>query len=95
VSPAKLNQNILRSRIVDVALSAMRLASHYRTRDAVKRFSQIQLGKIGREGEADVAPSNFSKLAEKARRLFAEISPFNENAANSLKFSERQRVAKR
>jgi hypothetical protein len=76
------------------ALSAMRLASHYRTRDAIKHFSKIQLGYIGREGRADVAPSNFSKLVKKARRLFA-IFPFGENAANAVEFSERQRVKTR
>jgi hypothetical protein len=72
----------------------MRLASHYTTRDAIKHFSKIQLGKIGREGDADVAPSNFSKLVKKARRLLAAISPFSENAANAVEFSERQRVEK-
>jgi len=77
------------------ALSAMRLASHYRTRDAIKIFSEIQLGYIGREGGTDVALSNFSKSVKKARRLFAKISPFDEKAANAVEFSERQRVEKR
>jgi hypothetical protein len=72
------------------ALSAMRLASHYRTRDAIKRFSEIQLGYIGRKDRADVAPKNFSKLVQKAVRIRAAIFPFGENAANAVEFSERE-----
>jgi hypothetical protein len=71
------------------ALSAMRLASHMRKRDAVKHFSEIQLGGVGREGEADVALSNFNKLARKARAFFASIFPYGEAAENSQEFSSR------
>ena len=74
------------------ALSAMRLASHLRKRDAIIRFSDIQLGKIGRIGDADVAPANFNKLIEKAKRSFALMFPFGENPANAVDFSERQRT---
>lgn len=74
------------------ALSAMRLASHLRKRDAIIRFSEIQLGKIGRACDADVAPTNFNKLIEKAKRSFALIFPFGENPANAVDFSERQRT---
>ena len=71
------------------ALSAMRLASHYRTRDAIRHFSKIQLGHIGRKDGADVAPSNLSKLVKKAVRIYAAIFPFGENAANAVDFLER------
>jgi hypothetical protein len=68
------------------ALSAMRLASHFRRRDAIIKFSEIQLGYIGRPDRENVALSNFKKLASKARRFFFKIFPFGENAANAVEF---------
>jgi hypothetical protein len=71
------------------ALSAMRLASHMRKRDAVKYFSAVQLGGIGREGGADVTLSNLNKLAAKARAFFASIFPYGEDAENAIESSRR------
>jgi hypothetical protein len=79
------------------SLSAMRLASHYPKGTAIKTFSEIQLVHVGRAkrqhpalGEPDIAQSNFERLAAKARRLFADLFPFAEPAANGATYAQRR-----
>ena len=69
------------------ALSAMRLASHAGKREAIRKFSEIQLGRIGRLGGANIDRRNFNRLAKKGREHFGFLFPFGEPAANAVEFS--------
>src|SRR5262249_27048817 len=71
------------------ALSAMRLRSHYskrRTGEAIDKFDDVRLGKIG----GVPIYNDLDAYAGQARRQFEKWFPFGEPPANFITWAKRQ-----
>jgi len=94
-------------------LSAMRLASYYpktgkglrpglqdalRARDAMDRFSEVRLGRLGPEGKRKpaeiVLQTNFDAHTATARKLFRQTFAFEHGAENAPTWTQRRRMRK-